>query len=76
MEREKQRLEKIRDMLNSSSIDELSYIIGRYCGKQNQILCEKKYGYSIPIEMAQAIHADKAMELYLLSDEIPVKIEE
>lgn len=44
---------KIRELLNGMSPDELSFTLGRYCGPSNIILCEKKYGFTIPKEMVE-----------------------
>lgn len=32
------------DYLRSASPDDLSYILGRYCGPHNKILAEKQFG--------------------------------
>jgi len=36
---------RTRTLIEKMSLEELSYTLGRYCGKSNSLLCEKKYGF-------------------------------
>jgi hypothetical protein len=39
------REEKTKKVIAKMSSEELSWTLGRYCGKSNSILSEKKYGF-------------------------------
>lgn len=54
--------EKILRFLNEMPFAELSYTIGRYCGPSNQVLCEKKYGFTIPHDLAIEIYKTRQFE--------------
>jgi len=58
---EKQRT-KIREYLNTLPLEELSYLLGRYCGPHNQILSEKKFGYIMPKSLVEQELATRSME--------------
>ena len=53
---------KVREFLSSQSLDELSYILGRYCGPSNQILSDKKFGYTMPKDLVEAELITRSME--------------
>lgn len=64
------------DLLNETPWPELSYLIGRYAGPQNALLAEKKFGFSIPKDLAQKVFnrrerefLDEQIEKILLTDE-------
>ena len=44
---------KTRSLIETMSLEEVSYLLGRYCGPSNAILCEKKYGFSIHKETVE-----------------------
>ena len=59
--------EKARAYLLNASLEELSYILGRYCGPSNQILSEKKFGYIMPKDLVERELADRSIEEYLFT---------
>jgi len=65
--------ENILKLLESLTLEELSYTIGRYAGVHNALLSEKKYGFSIPKALARKVYdrreLDEAAEKFLLSDD-------
>jgi hypothetical protein len=63
-ERAKLRI-KVREFLATQSLEELSYILGRYCGPSNQFLSDKKFGYSMPKDLVEQELATRSMEQYL-----------
>ncbi len=69
-EEEKARIARIRakatTYLRSLGMEELSFILGRYCGPSNQILCEKKFGYIMPKDLVEKELEDRTVEEYLL----------
>ena len=60
--------EELIEFLNKMDLDELSYTLGRYCGRHNTSLCEKKFGFIIPKETAQKVYDQRILEHYLLGD--------
>lgn len=63
-ERAKLRI-KIREFLATQSLEELSYILGRYCGPSNKFLSDKKFGYSMPKDLVEQELATRSMEQFL-----------
>lgn len=57
---------KAREVLRNTPYDELSYILGRYCGPSNQILSEKKYGFIMPKDLVEKEIFDRTAEEFLL----------
>lgn len=58
--------QEVKDLLEAMTLDELSYTIGRYTGRSNMLLSEKKFGFVIPKELAEKIYDTKVVEYYLL----------
>jgi hypothetical protein len=38
---------KTAKLIRDKSLEELLYILGRYCGPHNTILCEKQFGFRL-----------------------------
>lgn len=53
---------EVREFLKTQTQEELSYILGRYCGRSNYILSEKKFGYHMPQDLVQEALEQKAFE--------------
>lgn len=60
------RIQKTRDALKSKSTEELSYILGRYCGPHNTILCEKEFGFLLHKSTVEEMMSNKSFEEYVL----------
>lgn len=58
---------KAREFLRTVSLEELSYILGRYCGPSNIILSEKKFGYTMPQDLVMREIAERSLEEHLLT---------
>lgn len=65
-------LQKLKEEIKLASLDDLSYLLGRYCGPRNLLLRERKYD----IDACKNIHrlileevAYREMDEILLSDQ-------
>lgn len=58
---------KAKEFLRTATLEELSYILGRYCGPSNQFLSQKKFGYIMPQDLVQHELEERALEDYLLT---------
>lgn len=59
---------KAREILEKMTIEEVSFTIGRYCGRSNQFLSEKKYGFHMPLDIAEEVLANKTLEESLFGE--------
>lgn len=53
---------KVIAYLETQSLEDISYILGRYCGPSNQLLSEKKYGYVMPKDVVENYFKTRIME--------------
>ena len=53
---------EVREFLKTQSQEELSYILGRYCGRNNQILSDKKFGYIMPEDLVKEALEERMFE--------------
>ena len=76
-EREERRLQDERrdkekqrtiDVVRKMSLDEISYTLGRYCGRSNTFLCEKKFGFVLIPELVEQELKDRTVEDALFGD--------
>jgi hypothetical protein len=58
--------QKTRDALLNKSAEDLSYILGRYCGPSNIILCEKEFGFLLDKKTIEQMILEKSFEEHLL----------
>lgn len=61
--------EAVKEMLQQKTLDELSYILGRYCGPSNQFLSEKHFGYIMPKDLVEDLITIKSFEDEFLGNE-------
>lgn len=59
---------KTRQILLEKTIDELSYILGRYCGPHNIILCEKKFGFVLSEKIVKQMIVGASIDEWLISN--------
>lgn len=48
--------------MSLKTLEELSYILGRYCGPSNVFLSEKAFGYVIPKDIIEELITIKSFE--------------
>jgi hypothetical protein len=65
-------LEELDNELSMMSFDELSYTLGRYCGKKNMLLRDKKYGDAAEHldRLVQRYFDSRAIDDFLLTDSL------
>ena len=69
---EQSELEKLKSELRAASLDELNYILGRYCGPYNRILREKKCGHNMAKKLHKLVDEElfyRSLDSLLLKDE-------
>lgn len=69
---EQSELEKLKSELRSASLDDLNYILGRYCGPYNKLLREKKYGHLMAKKLHKLVDEElfyRSLDNMLLKDE-------
>jgi hypothetical protein len=59
-------VKEVIDNLPKMSVSELDYLIGRYCGPHDLILCEKTFGGPLPRELIE----QEILERTLLSNPV------
>ena len=52
----------IRDKFKNTPTEDLSYIIGRYCGPSNLFICEKTFDIALKVEDIEELMAERAIE--------------
>ena len=68
IDRKKQkRVLLTKDMCTGKSLGELNYLLGRYCGPNNKILCLKVHKFIIDRETIERHIADLSFEQEMLS---------
>jgi hypothetical protein len=67
--------ERVKQLLDPMTTEEMSYTIGRYCGMGNELLCRKKFGFDIPVGIAIDFLEHRLFEDALLLSSDPDKIE-
>ena len=55
-------ISKTREIIEGMSSDDLSYVLGRYCGPHNILISERTYGFILDKKTVEAAHAETAME--------------
>jgi hypothetical protein len=65
---EREREEKTQKLLLDKTTEELSYILGRYCGPSNTLLCEKQFGFILSQKIVQQLIVKNSIDDWLLSD--------
>jgi len=65
------KAENTLQVIKDLSVEEMLFIIGRYCGPHNSLLCEKKYNCILSKEVIEKYIGDKLMDDLLSSDSEP-----
>jgi uncharacterized protein YaaR (DUF327 family) len=60
---------QVRTELENKTSQELSYILGRFCGPGNILLSEKHFGYIIPKDIVEELFLQKLLEENILGSE-------
>lgn len=60
--------DRVRTFLATQTEDELSYLLGRYCGPSNRILSEKKFGYIMPRDLVEQELISRSLENAIFDD--------
>lgn len=69
LDKETSRRNQIKEFLKQKTLDELSYIRGRYCGPSNSFLSEKEFGYHMPTDLVDEEIAMRSFEDHFLGNE-------
>ena len=62
----KRRYKKAKEILEKMTLKELQWTLGRYCGRGNAILSDKKFGIIMPQELVEQFIQDKSFEEIVL----------
>jgi hypothetical protein len=65
------KLNQLKRELANTPLEDLSYILGRYCGPHNVLLAEKKYGHELAKKLQRIVSdeiASRSIEEFLLTD--------
>jgi hypothetical protein len=60
-------IEKTRAALLNKSVDELQFILGRYCRPDTVLLCSKVFGIVLDKKTVEQLLEEKAFEQYILT---------
>ena len=71
MDQKLSKIEEFKQELANMPLDDISYILGRYCGPYNKLLAEKKYGHEISKQITRLVNEElfsRSVDEMLLSD--------
>ena len=62
----KSQREKARAILEKMTLSELQWTLGRYCGRGNALLSDKKFGVIMPKDLVEQMIQDRSFEEIVL----------
>lgn len=65
--------QRTKDMCENLPADELSYLFGRFCGPNNRLISEKKYGFHLSSIAIKEIIFNRELEDALCGEVKPLE---